>query len=168
MCMPKQEKYERVFVVGLCLFLRRIQLSVDRSLSGDWDDLRSYFENGVRIEDVLEYVAEVSQLENSFDLDSPPEFPRAKWLGWGKRLALSRSELSFMMWWLAKVKSLLEEDQVRLDDVRQTRLQLARCEELIRSRLDRSDRRIRNVEHFNQNTRLECKSIGELIGEEWP
>ncbi len=168
MVAMKSRRYDRAFVLGLCLYARSLQLSIDRTLPQEWIELRHYICSRVPIEDVLSHIVEVGRIKSSFDLTSPPSWPAKKRYEWRRRLAFDKSELNVVAWWLAKADALLAEDNPRPEEAGEVRLHLAYCEGLVRARLSRRDRKLTNVEHFNQNPILDCKPIEELIGEAWP
>ena len=164
----KGPRYERNFVFGLFLYVRRLQLSIDRAPPKEWDVLRRYLDKRTSIDEVLSYISRIGHLNATFGPDGSPPPPENKPILRRKRLTLDDSELNRVAWWLAKASSLLAEEKPRLNELVDVRLNLALCEELIRTRLSRRDRRSSNVEHFNQNPILDCRSIEELVGEAWP
>ena len=163
----KSKRRRRVFFLGLFLSSRCLQLSIDRARPKEWIELRNYLSKRVPIADLLSQISRASA-SSSLDLASPPPSPPAKKHKWRKKLTLKEVELNFVAWWLTKAGSVLADDDPQIDEVRDVRLHLAYCEDLLRSRLSWRDRKLSNVEHFNQNPILDCKSIEDLLGEAWP
>ena len=165
---PKRKRRDRSFIFGLYLFLRQLQLSIDRSTpaGASWRELQLYFKERIPVEKVLAHIAN-STGAGPYELATKPPRP-VSWLAFLRKLTLSDAELQYVVWWLTEARRLLGEDDPCHDTVIDVRYNLACCEELLSTRLGRRDRRVVNVEHYNQNPILHCKPIHALVGHPWP
>jgi len=88
--------------------------------------------------------------------------------GWlSRKYMLSSREIELILWWLSKLLDLMDTDMPYPDELVTVRLNLAYAEQLLYSRLARTDRSRTNIEHFNQNKVHDYKSMKDLLGECW-
>lgn len=158
------------FLLGLYLFLRQSQLSIDRCPPDSWNKLVNYFEVRTpirRVIKVLENTALVSIDNISVDEIVNSLNKRNVLSIWRSKNCLSEKELTYIYSCL-----LVLEDMFSCFPDRETlvnlRLRLADAEMIVYNRLKRKTVVGReNIEHFNQSDMLSCKSIDELVGDVW-
>lgn len=167
------EKLEISFLLGLYLYLRQLQLSIDRSFNGDWASLIDYFSSRTPVQAVLNKLQTISTIDlNKATVEGV------------KRPALSKGLLSYVRWHknyltdeelifiYARLKTwaliFSQENVPEQGSLIELRIDLQHAEELVAGRISKSALTGKKfVEHFNQNESLACRGIDELVGESW-
>lgn len=166
------EVFDKRFLLGLFLFLRQLQLSIDRSFD-DWVGLVGYLSSKTPIETVLDKLQATStiDLDNStIDGVERPALSNGLLASvLGRKNCLSGEELVYIYMHLKTLSSyLLRDDPHGRQDLIDLRMDLQYSENLVRGRINRSALTGKEfVEHFNQNETLTCASIDELVGDSW-
>lgn len=160
-------KFEKRYLIGLFLFIRMLQLSLDRALDGRWKDLLEFMETQPNIREVIHSISEICGSDVVPTMAPAPLSGQNKML---QKLTLDREEVSFVCWWLQMSADLLqrEDSPATNKEISDIRCNLAYAEELVETRLGKTDRSIQYVEHYNQSEMIKCKSITDLVGRSWP
>ena len=160
-------KFESQYLIGLFLFLRMLQLSMDRALGGDWKELCVFFAGQPSPNDVLRSMSKRCGYDVTSGLESSVELPPKSR---GTKLSLNREEIKYISWCLLIASELLQrrDGLPSKGEIAEFRLNLAYAEELVQRRLKRTTRPIEYIEHFNQNEMANFHSIEDLVGKSWP
>ncbi|OUS03835.1 hypothetical protein A9Q81_06820 [Gammaproteobacteria bacterium 42_54_T18] len=165
--------FDEFFLTGLYLYVRQSQLSVDRVICNKWEAIVDFFDDRIAAEDVLNSIHERTGVEfGAIQLnvsDRPKVFrliPRI----FMRKLCLTSHQLEFIVNSIGCFSRYLQNSEAPSDqDLVELRMDLYLSEQIIGSRLKRySDDSLHFVEHLNQSQELECKSIKELLGRDWP
>lgn len=169
----KTMKLNKTFLLGLYLYVRQVELSIDRSLHVDWDTIVDYFADKTPIETLIKKLESVTTIELKdipFDTVVKPKVRlRPLPLLLRKKYCLSDEELIYIYTQL----SLLSKVMVRGASPKRKqrtdlRMSFSHCESILFSRLKPRDYKDKiYVEHYNQNPILRCKPLEELIGNDW-
>jgi hypothetical protein len=166
-------RFDQSFLLGLYLFIRQLQLSIDRSLNGDWEKLVEYFEAKTSVSEVLEKLKSISTIDFESktvgELTKPALVESLLSAIAGRQNTLSEEELVFIFSRLQEFSALLScSESPNPQALINLRLELQRAEDLVSSRIDKKTLAGKEfVEHFNQNDSLECKAINDLVGGAW-
>lgn len=165
-------RFEKSFLLGLYLFLRQLQLSIDRSLNDDWAALVEYLSCKTSVLKVLDKLQSASTIDLEKSADDEVEKPRlSRGLSSvvGRKNCLSDKELIFIYAKLRTMATFLLKDKAPDREVLiNLRMDLQHSEELVRSRISSKSLTDKEfVEHFNQNESLACKGVEELVGGSW-
>ncbi|MEJ2613153.1 MAG: hypothetical protein P8179_24650 [Candidatus Thiodiazotropha sp.] len=162
--------FDKKFLLGLYLFLRQLQLSIDRSLD-DWTGLVGYLSSKTPIETVLDKLRSTStiNLDDSAigGVERPALSSGVLASALDRKNCLSDEELVYIYANLRTLDSyLLGDDSPDRQALIDLRIDLQYSEDLVRKRINKSALTGKEfVEHFNQNETLTCASIEELVGD---
>lgn len=159
--------FDQSYLTGLFLYLRMLQLSLDRAIAGDWIDFISFLKSQKKPCDVLNSISNLCGY-NAIPATVPSFLPSENVTS--GVCILEKQEISFICWWLNQTAKLVEQRNYvpNNKEVVDVRYNLAVAEELVRATLDMQDKSMDYVEHFNQNDVLKCKPIEHFVGEDWP
>jgi hypothetical protein len=168
-----KHKIDNMFLLGLYLFLRQLQLSVDRSLNDDWEKLVDYLSSKTAIEKVLDKLRSITTIDLQTNVDhhdgSPSATNRILDLFHINKQKLSNQEIAFIYTQLKSINSFLsKKKRPERETLISLRISLQRAEELVASRIGKYELKGKEfVEHFNQNEIRGCKKLEELVGGSW-
>ncbi len=166
------ERLDKNFLLGLYLFLRQLQLSIDRSLNDDWAALVEYLSYKTSVQEVLDKLQSASTIDLEKRAGDKVERPcLSKGLSSvvGRKNCLSNEEIIYIYAKLKTIASFLVGDSApHREALINLRMDLLHSEELVKIRISKKYLTSKEfVEHFNQNEALACKGIDELVGRSW-
>ncbi len=164
--------FEQKFLLGLFLFIRQLQLSIDRSLNDDWKKLAVYLKSKASIQDVLERLISISKLDlkKSRLHSSKRSLPKRLLPSFFSRLnTLTENEIIFIYSRLQSVSVILSDHEPpNRQELISLRYDLYQAEELVKGKIEKSAVKDKEyVAHFNQNKHLVFRELDELVGEAW-
>lgn len=164
--------FEQKFLLGLFLFLRQLQLSIDRSLNDDWEKLVVYLKSKTSIQEVLERIISISKLDlkKSSLHASKQSLPKRLLPSFFCRLnTLTENELNFIYRRLKSCSVILSDHEPPgRQQLISLRYDLYQAEELVKGKMEKSAVKDKEyVTHFNQNKHLIFREIDELVGGAW-
>jgi hypothetical protein len=173
----KQIPLNRLFLIGLSAYLRRVELSVDRALRQDIGPLKDYCQGAAvpTLRQVLGRLGSIGEAddkdeqkqENAWPINDGPLALLFAWLGWylRGRVFFQNSELRAIHASLLDLSNELEKHRtVDPDAFAPIRLRLRQIGDACIARIpDRGVRRkIYSVEHLNQNPNLKTETIDSI------
>ncbi len=168
-----KKRIDTNFLLGLYLFIRQLQLSIDRSLNDDWTKLVRYLDSKTSIQMVLDRLQSMStiNLEDKIAIEGvyKPTLSKGFWGTFiARKSCLTDEELIYIYAQLKILVSLLKNNSPDHKELIELRMNLFHSEALVANRI--SKRNLVNkefVEHFNQNEFLSFESIDKLVGKPW-
>lgn len=168
--------FDRRFLYGLYLYVRQIELSVDRAFGDDWQKLVQFFSDRTPVDSVLAKLLAMAKLTSVDCADRPIVVEQAgiwrrilsRFLPGGSSY-LTIEELQNICGRLKKFSEYLQCASPSRDDLVRLRMDLFSAERLIERRIAIGhDVESVCVEHFNQNLSLPCRPLQVIIGHSWP
>ena len=160
-------------LLGMYLLLRQTELSLHRLSGGDWPGMVKFFADRSQVLDGVHAWMNERLARAGYQLGMVSADRPASSAGIHNRLFtgkfLSDEELAFIVAQLRELRDLLkrEEPPAHLEMIR-FREQVCHGESLVASKLtDWDTRAIDCVVHYDQNERLVCFEIDQLLGNDW-
>ncbi|GAB2191042.1 hypothetical protein MAH1_26500 [Sessilibacter sp. MAH1] len=169
----KLQKPDDSFMLGLCLFIRKVHLSIHRAQYEDWESLTAYLNADSYINKILGMIESKHDFQEN-DLDTKiitrEELVHRGFLNkLGGCAVLTRKEIVYIYLKLENLRNLLmQKSSPSRNELIKIRVDFSYVELMLRAKLRKKYlTKIDYIEHFNQNPSLHCSSIEDLAGAEW-